>query len=136
MFPCKHKVSKRNIYVQYLQKQYAKSILYQLIIKKIVLLYVNVNSQQIININTKIYTVRVFWKFSVTSIRVGAAPWSNSNFTNLQYTITLHSVCTVHCPKTAACTFGSSHATWKYTVCDGHYKYEDCFIFVGFLRLI
>jgi hypothetical protein len=29
----------------------------------------------------------------------------------------------LHCPKTVAFTFGSSHAVWEYPLCGRHYKY-------------
>jgi hypothetical protein len=40
----------------------------------------------------------------------------------------------MHCPKTAASTFGTSHAALNYSLCGGHYNY--CVIFGVILRVI
>jgi hypothetical protein len=39
----------------------------------------------------------------------------------------------IHCPKTAASTFGTSHAALNYSLCGGHYNH--CVIFGVFCTL-
>jgi hypothetical protein len=49
-------------------------------------------------------------------------------------TKTYSAASTVHCLKTAASTFGTSHAALNYSLCGGHYNH--CVIFGAFLRVI